>query len=182
MQASATTETINGPSIPTEPANHNHKPNFGRYVAGCPRCQEIHPNGPPPKKSRAKKSEATGMTKDEMIAFLREQAPQVAANTPLEQLVQLMLNKEAKVIQKENEEAKRKEAARQDMIRMTAEQEAVRIAAQNACGHVKENGRTAIVGQVHNDGLYHPFCQRCMKTFPPRRPNQEQLSRAVQTV
>lgn len=203
MEASATTLNItNGPNTSagtsTEsatgttahdlatPAVHNHKPNFGRYVAGCPRCIELHPDGPPAKKPKAAKSTAPILTRDDVIALLRENAPtatQSAANTDtLAQLVQLMLTKEGKQLRKEEEEAVRREAARQDMIRITREHEEMVARNQANCGHVKENGRSAINGQIHNDGLKHLFCQRCFKMFPPTRPNQEEMSNGLQMV
>lgn len=35
---------------PVFAGGHNHKPNFGRYVADCARCAEKYPNGPPDRK------------------------------------------------------------------------------------------------------------------------------------
>ena len=117
------------------------------------------------------------------MAMLQEHAPQVAAasgdNGQLAQLVQLMLQKEAKTLNKESAEAVLREQARQDMLRITMEHVALVKRNQAACGHVKDNGRSTIGGQVHNDGMYHPLCLRCFKAFPPRRPQHEEIDTAV---
>lgn len=183
MEASSTTLNISTP----EPAKieHNHKKNFGRYVAGCPKCMEKYPDGPPQKKAKAEP--APTITKEQILAILREEAgataaPVVQGDAELKQLVQLMLNKEAKTLQKEEADAARKAAAREDMIRVVTETEAQKKAIQDACernNHSKENGRSAISGQVHNDGKFHPLCQRCMKEFPPRSPQREELHPVV---
>lgn len=76
----------------------------------------------------------------------------------------------------------RKARARAERIAMIeAEAEGIRLHQQN-CGarnHTKDNGRTAIGGQIHNDGLYHPFCQRCNLWFTPVKPTADMLSGGV---
>lgn len=192
MDASSTTLNIAGPQVESPKAEHSHKPNFGRYVADCPACIAKHPDGPPQKPAKAKKSESTGLTREEVIALLKENAPvatdAATAGNHLEALVQLLLTKEGKIARKEQDEEIRRQRAREDMITATKEQEALIKARQDMCGaeygqpgrHIKENGRSAINGQVHNDGFYHPICFRCFKAFPKVRPGHEQLSTAVQ--
>lgn len=215
MEASTTTVNIvaEAPKAeePTRFSNdrviHNHKPNFGRYIAGCRKCQENHPDGPPPRPLRSAKAPAApaqigGLTREDVIALLREPAPATTAapvaesaigatSDPradtLERLVELMLAREKKTLEKDASDEARKTAAREDMVRVAQEQEALTANMQANCGweygrpgsHTKENGKTAINGQVHNDGLYHPICFRCFKAFPPIPPRGEQVSRAV---
>lgn len=169
MEASATTQNINAPTVTVTNATdakpkHNHKPNFGRYVAECAACVARYPDGPP-KKSKKDKTAAP---------------PAAPSGDALSQLVQLMLAKEAKTIQKEQDDDARREEARQDMLRIAKEQEAQKLARQANCRHVKENGRSAINGQVHNDGLYHPICHHCFKEFTPVPPTGEKLQRGIQ--
>lgn len=191
MEASSTTVNISAPETPTaEPAKHNHTANFGRYVKDCPKCMVQYPNGPEPRQKKAKAAKVASeapLTREQIMAMLRESAPTVGSTaTPaangdtLAQLVQLMLAKEGKTLRKEEEDMARLEAGKQDMIRIVMESEALKLANQAACGHVKDNGRTAINGQVHNDGKFHPFCQRCFKEFPAYTPSGEQISNGVQ--
>lgn len=203
MEASTTTLNISAPAAaPVEAAPapvtnftnerviHNHKNIFGRYVAGCRKCEELHPEGPPARKP--KKEASTGLTREEVIALLREHAPAaVAAGEAqagtLETLVQLMMARESKTMVKDAEDEARRLKSREDMVRVAREQEALKLNMQTNCGweygrpgsHTKENGNSAINGQVHNDGLYHPICFRCFKAFPPRRPTGEMMSRGV---
>lgn len=101
------------------------------------------------------------------------------AEDPMAALVSIMLQKEAKQAQKELSQEQRAEQSRQQMLEIEMQAIAMRKANQDACSHTKENGRTAINGQVHNDGLYHPFCQRCFKTFTPVVPRGENIQNAV---
>ena len=179
---------------------HNHKPNFGRYVSGCHACIAKHPEGPPKRTPKPKPEVVPGLTREDVIALLREHAPQAvqaaeAAPAPatspntnqFEQLIQLMLNRESRSLKKEDADEKRRLQSREDMVRTAKEQEAMTANIQANCGweygrpgsHTKENGRTAVNGQVHNDGLYHPICFRCFKAFPAVRPNPEQLRSGV---
>ncbi len=198
---------------PTKFANthipHNHKPNFGRYVNGCHACMAKWPDGPPVRTRRppvpvpAAAPAEPGLTREDVIALLREHAPQVvqaveaaeavpmaektAEQNTLEKLVQLMLNREAKALVKDEADEARKLQGRKDMVRMAQEQEAMKSNIQSNCGweygrpgsHTKENGRSAINGQIHNDGLYHPICFRCFKAFPPEKPNAQQVRSGV---
>lgn len=38
------------------------------------------------------------------------------------------------------------------------------------CDHHKPDGRSAVVGQKHSDGLVHPLCLNCQKLFDPISP------------
>jgi hypothetical protein len=205
MDAGVTTLNIQAPTAeaPTKFANdripHNHKPNFGRYVTGCLACQAKHPDGPPKRAPKAKAPAVPTLTREDVIALLREHAPQAvqaAESAPaeqttepgtLEKLVQLMLNRESRTLQKEDADEKRKLQAREDMVKVAKEQEAMTKNIQDNCGweygrpgsHTKENGRTAVNGQIHNDGLYHPICFHCFKAWPPVKPSSEQLRSGV---
>lgn len=99
---------------------------------------------------------------------------------PMAELVGIMLRKEAAQARKEQTQEERNATSREQMLAIEMQAVAMRKANQDACLHQKENGRTAINGQIHNDGLYHPFCQRCFKTFTPVVPRGENIQNAVQ--
>ncbi len=193
---------------PTKFANthipHNHKPNFGRYVNGCHACMAKWPDGPPVRTRRPQAQVAPpvdpGLTREDVIALLREHAPQVvqaaeaapaaektAEQNTLERLVQLMLARESKMLIKDEADEARKLQSRKDMVKMAQEQIAMKKNIQDNCGweygrpgsHTKENGRSAINGQIHNDGKYHPICMRCFKEFTPETPNAQQMRSGV---
>ncbi len=66
------------------------------------------------------------------------------------------------------------------MLLIAREQEVQKLQREAACSHTKENGRSAVCGQqIHNDGYVHPFCQRCFKTFPKYRPQQDQMPTSI---
>ena len=213
MQAGVTTLNIQGPAGETEkPAEaattkftnhrqvHNHDARFGRYSKSCLACQAKYPAGPPKRIPKPTPPVVPSLTREDVMELLREHAPKAveaaeaaptatpsAETTTLERLVQLMLNRESRTLQKEDADEKRKQQSRQDMVKMAKEQEALTSNIQANCGweygrvgsHTKENGRSAINGQVHNDGLYHPICFRCFKAFPPVKPSAEQLRSGV---
>ncbi len=102
------------------------------------------------------------------------------------ELIQLLLRKEVAGLHKEEETAAKILQAREDMRRVESEKIAIEKQRQDDCerytGHKKENGRSAISGQQHNDGLIHPFCQRCFKQMTPYAPGKEQISNGLQPV
>lgn len=98
---------------------------------------------------------------------------------PMAELVAIQLRREAREAAKEQAKFDRDAKNREDNLAMEQMKIAQIQATQAACSHTKENGRTAINGQVHNDGLYHPFCQRCFKTFTPVLPRGENIQNAV---
>lgn len=196
MEASSTTLNIASPAIPTTETaapiaapimKHSHGPNFGRFVEDCPKCLEKKERGGFPKKPHTAKP--TGLSKDEAIALMKEMlsanAPQMAAAVAsgdpaqMAMLVELMLKREAKTLKTEDETAKRREQLKADYLQSAREQMVVKQARESNCearGHKKENGSSAISGQIHNDGLFHPLCLRCFKELKPYRPSVEQMS------
>lgn len=70
-------------------------------------------------------------------------------------------------------ERARKDAARQRRVAEIKAEEEGRAALQAMCGHKKENGHSAINGQIHSDGLYHPICIHCFKAFEPIKPTPD---------
>lgn len=193
MEASSTTVNITGTApiqvTATQGAaleiKHTHGPNFGRYVADCPKCHELHPDGPPKRSKKLKPSLA-----EENAALKAQLAELVAAKVGItsgnatDQLVQLMLADQAEKLREKEAEKTRKAMAREADLKAAQQLVAQKSAVQANCeltGHKKENGRSAIFqSQVHNDGMVHPFCSRCFKTFPARRPTQEQMSTSVE--
>lgn len=94
-------------------------------------------------------------------------------------LVRLMLaDRQEALLEKQQTKARREEARAQ----MRAEVERARQEKewhQNNCTHTHDNGKTAKCGQIHNDGLYHPICVKCLKEFTPIRPYKEQNETAL---
>ena len=109
-------------------------------------------------------------------------APQFSQET-LNMLLQLQLGDLAEKAKEKAQLAERKENSKQEMRKMVSKYNADRAQAQENCGmngHRSEDGRFSLIrGQVHNDGLYHPLCIRCMKEFPPRKPQGEQINRSA---
>lgn len=167
---------------------HNHKPNFGRYVADCPKCVEKYPDGPPKRERKAKSPKAISeytreqllealqlhsdnpdakqapitLSKDDLIEALRTLGQELRKGTPEE---------EAKRI----DEAKRLREAQLQMAQTLVEQAELIKANQDNCRHTMPRGENAVFGQVHGDGMFHPLCVVCMKEFPPRKPSREQI-------
>lgn len=77
------------------------------------------------------------------------------------------------------EKARKEEARQRRIAEIKMEQEA-KEQGQAMCekaGHLKDNGRTAVVqGQVHNDSHFHPFCLRCGKKFAPFKATVEAMT------
>src|SRR3990167_6370750 len=46
---------------------HNHKSNFGRYVADCPKCVEKYPDGPPARTRKPRPAPA--FTAEQLLAL-----------------------------------------------------------------------------------------------------------------
>lgn len=190
MEASSTSINISGNvpievKPPSEPPTHNHKyPNFGRYVEGCAACHAKYPDGPPKrgKSDAAKNLEAeVERLKAELAKSYTQSVKPASSDDATRQLAEIMLRREAKQLVKEEELEQRKAEARADFLRVAKEQEAQKQARENSCSHTKDNGRTAIAAsQIHSDGMLHPFCMRCFKTFAPRRPNQAEMATSVE--
>jgi hypothetical protein len=54
------------------------------------------------------------------------------------------------------------------MRKLIAESEAIIRGHQDSCGHCSQDGTSTVLNsQIHNDGMIHPFCARCMKEFDP---------------
>lgn len=110
-----------------------------------------------------------------------KEAGRVVMNTgiTLEQLLAFAeaLKKPDIETQKKLDEAKaRMELNRKNTIEVAMLEVEQKKRREDNCPHTKENGRTAWVGQVHSDGLYHPICLHCQKAATPFRPTGEMLS------
>lgn len=202
MEASSTTMNITGPAAPDpetkRPIRHSHGANFGKFIAGCPRClwnRENPDRESPSHKKRRKESvrpqveaAVSAVTKEQILAILRENAPKVLTNAAaetqentLQQLVKLMLARESRTLKKEEDTEARRLQMREEMVKVARENIANLERHQAACNHTKENGRSSVAqSQIHNDGYIHPFCMRCQKTFPKRRPYRDEQSTSVE--
>lgn len=73
-------------------------------------------------------------------------------------------------LEKKAKEAEDKERRRLAAVQMAETSEKSKKAIQAACGangHKKENGTSAVSGQVHGDGMVHPVCLKCAMEFVP---------------
>lgn len=100
------------------------------------------------KQMQAPSASGQTFTMDQVLAVVKEFASELKKPSLEEQEKQeadrkrrLMIAQERVIIAKE----------------FTEQQERI----QSSCPHVKENGRTAIQGQVHSDGMWHGFCFKC---------------------
>jgi hypothetical protein len=78
-----------------------------------------------------------------------------------------------------DEEKRQAEIRLKDSIELARLEIEMRELAWASCSHTKENGKQCIGGQVHSDGLYHPFCLRCQKPFPPFKYQGETAAQGV---
>ncbi len=106
-----------------------------------------------------------------------QSTPTGALTTTYEQLQELLMTaarefkkpsaeEQAKL---DKEKARREQAALESCI-MAEEAEKQKQAVISACaagGHKKENGRSAIQGQIHSDGKFHGICFHCQWEAPP---------------
>jgi len=76
-------------------------------------------------------------------------------------------------------EKARREQECKDMLELALLEEAKTKQRYQNCNHKKENGRSAFVGQMHSDGLYHPICQHCQYEAPPIKPTTDMMSMGV---
>ena len=160
------------PVLPAEPEQpelenvddlkHSHKPNFGRFVKGCVKCESNPEKYRKKGQKRAPKDGTVNMTYEQLQDLLSKGSSM--NSDAIKTLVTELRRPEP-----EEEERRRLEKER------LASRKAIRVAEiqleedmkkqrQSMCGHMKENGRSAIVrGQVFSDGCYHPMCHRCGK-------------------
>lgn len=155
MEASATTLNISGPEMPQE---ENGLPEVETVTIPLDALAEMKAEIEQLKAERGATTMPGGMTFEQLAYFIQE-----------------MKKPDADTQAKLDEEKKRKQKERDEMVAMAiAEDEAIR-ARQSACAHKKENGRTAIV-PAGNDGqgMYLYLCQHCQKVMPPTRLNPDQ--------
>lgn len=76
---------------------------------------------------------------------------------------QLALQEEALAVQAQKKAEG--QALRLSTVQQLEKGKAQRAAAQAACFHLKENGKTAVVGQRDSKRVYHWLCQACQKEF-----------------
>lgn len=81
---------------------------------------------------------------------------------------QLALQEEALAVQAQKKAEG--QALRYSTVQQLEKGKAQRAAAQAACFHLKENGKTAVVGQRDSHRTYHWLCQACQKEFTGNDP------------
>lgn len=173
VQASATTENIQEiqeTPAPTGKTPHNHKPNFGRKVAGCPRCQEIQDEKasaiPTP---QAQTAAPLGAPTPVMTVTAPPAAPVMSMDQVLE-LVKALREPDDETKAKRKAEKEFNERRTKEMIELARIEMEQKQLLQSNCSHRKQNGQSTIGGQVHSDGLYHPICTRCGYQPEPSAP------------
>ena len=81
-------------------------------------------------------------------------------------------------LEKKAKEAEDRERRRLAAVQMAETSEKSKKAIQAACGangHRKENGTSAVSGQVHGDGMIHPVCLKCAMEFVPIKATTAQM-------
>jgi len=96
--------------------------------------------------------------------------PELAELSKRRELLQIQQLEQQLALQQEALEVQAtKKAEGQALRKSTVAQleigKAGRKAAQDACMHLKENGKTAVVGQRDSKRIYHWLCQNCQKEF-----------------
>jgi len=81
---------------------------------------------------------------------------------------QLALQEEALAVQAQKKAEG--QALRYSTVQQLEKGKQQRAAAQAACFHLKENGKTAVVGQRDSHRTYHWLCQACQKEFTGNDP------------
>jgi len=65
------------------------------------------------------------------------------------------------------------------MVLLAKDEEKGKRRKRERCSHLKPNGKIAIGGQIHADGLVHPLCVKCQTEFQPFKPNAEMMRSGV---
>jgi hypothetical protein len=187
MESSATTLNIQSTTI----VEHNHKPNFGRYVSGCAKCEAKYPDGAPQRKAKTartpKASAPAGVTMEQIVALLNEHQAQAQSSGNGSGLTMDQLMAFATEMRKPDPEVVAERQATKDRLIQMRKQnaEAARIEIeqknrrQNSCSHTMPRGERAVFGQSHSDGLFHPICVVCQKEFPPVKLQGEHMQMGV---
>ncbi len=205
MEASSTTLNISPSTTePETPKKHSHGANFGRYVEGCQMCAYNYPegkDGPRRMDNRTAKRKAkreaeapTGLTQEQVLAMIAqvvsrqptpvivESTPQVAPVMTMEQVLAMIRELKApdpEEAEKKADQKKREAEARKQMLEVAQVEEQQKALRESNCDHKKQNGRTAIFGQAHSDGMYHPVCLHCFKEFTPVPLTRDQMQMGV---
>lgn len=93
--------------------------------------------------------------------------------------IQEMKKPDTETAEKLAKEKARRAQEQKNMIELAMLEEEQKLQREANCNHRKENGRSAVVGQIHSDGYYHGVCQHCFKTFTPVKPTTEQMMMGV---
>ncbi len=72
-----------------------------------------------------------------------------------------------------------RERKKQLMILLAKAEEKGKRVRRERCSHTKPNGKVAIGGQIHADGLVHPLCVKCQTEFQPFKPTAEMMRSGV---
>jgi hypothetical protein len=72
-----------------------------------------------------------------------------------------------------------RERKAQLMILLAKDEEKGKRNRRDRCSHTKPNGKIAIGGQIHADGLVHPLCVKCQTEFQPFKPTAEMMRSGV---
>ena len=101
----------------------------------------------------------------------------------LKMLLKLFLAEKQEEMQAKVDTKKKLADSKVEMRKMITKFNADKARGQDFCGqggHRSEDGKFSLIGgQVQNDGLYHPFCRRCFKEFPPRSPHGTEIENAL---
>ena len=159
MEASATTVNIEGPNILAEA------------------LASVEPEEPAPAETVTVplKMLADMQAQIEELRGLKTVTQSGISLDQLMFLIQELKKPDEETQRKLADEKARREQERKNMIELAMLEEQKRLEREANCNHKKDNGRTAVVGQVHSDGFYHGICQHCQKAFTPTRPTTEMM-------
>lgn len=155
---------------------HSHKPNYGRYVDGCPACIAKYPEGRPEHKQKARPevteaASQAGISPDQLVEAMRVLGMELRKPDP--EVARLAAEQKARLL-----------IAKSNERQIIAEHDSRVKANQAACasrGHRMDGGRSpasAISGQIHGDGMYHGLCVACQWTFV-RKPSIDEMGMGV---
>lgn len=181
-----------------EKTQHSHAKNYGRIVVGCPRCMEIVVERGSATTSNTAVSVETVEVSDASVApgvfvmpptsatvtaapIVPQVVPPPPAPSGVMTMEQVMLMIQA--LREPDDETKRKRQEER-LLQARREAEALQLAKDEMeqkafrhshCGtghgpHTKDNGRSAIQGQIHSDGMFHGICVRCGYQPTPVQP------------
>ena len=96
------------------------------------------------------------------------------------QQLESQLRKDAAEQQKIDDAKNRELALRRENLKGLEKRRAEKKMAQDMCSHLKENGKTAVMGQRDSKQVHHWICQQCLREFTGNDPSKGGLPYSLQ--